>query len=154
MLEKPQILVSREQLVASIHLTVPREQIREVMGPGIQEVMGTLAAQGIAPEGPWLTHHLKTPAAEFDFEICVPVGKAVVPTGRVRSGRLPARKVARAVYVGPYEGLGAAWGEFRAWITANGHTCAKELWECYERGPESGPDAAAYRTELNQPLAD
>ncbi|MFI5309422.1 MAG: GyrI-like domain-containing protein, partial [Polyangiales bacterium] len=67
-------------------------------------------------------------------------------------GRLPAAKVARAVYVGPYEGLGAAWGELRAWVESNGHTCAKNLWECYVVGPESQPDANAYRTELNQPL--
>jgi effector-binding domain-containing protein len=60
--------------------------------------------------------------------------------------------VARVVYRGPYEGLGAAWGEFDAWIAANGHKPGTDLWECYVAGPESSPDPAAWRTELNRPL--
>jgi effector-binding domain-containing protein len=152
MLEKPVITQCAEQRVACIQLVVPRERIRDVMGPGIQEVYAALAAQGISPTGPWSTHHHRAPDETFDFEICVPVSKDVAPVGRVKSGRLPAAKVARAVYVGPYEGLGAAWGELRAWVAKAGHTCAKNLWECYVVGPESGPDASTYRTELNQPL--
>ncbi len=27
-----------------------------------------------------------------------------------------------------------------------------DLWECYAAGPESGPDPAKWRTELNRPL--
>ena len=152
MIDTPRIVQTTEQWVATLPLKVPREQIREVMGPGIQEVFAAIAAQGIAPTGPWLTHHRKAPDTEFDFEICVPVASEVAPTGRVRSGRLAARKAARTVYVGPYEGLGAAWGELRAWVEAQGHARAQDLWECYAKGPESGSDAAAYRTELNQPL--
>ena len=34
-----------------------------------------------------------------------------------------------------------------------GHRPAEDLWERYVKGPESGPDPAAYRTELNRPLA-
>jgi len=153
MLEQPEIVESPAQLVACVHVSVPREQIRAVMGPGIQEVMGVVSAQGQTPTGPWLTHHLKDPDERFDFEICVPIGKPIAANGRVRTGTLPAARVARAVYVGPYEGLGAAWGELRAWIEAHGHRRAEGLWERYTQGPESGPDGATYRTELNQPLA-
>ena len=35
---------------------------------------------------------------------------------------------------------------------AGGHEAAKELWECYLEGPESGSDPAGWRTELNRPL--
>jgi hypothetical protein len=34
---------------AFIHLTIPRAEIQNVMGPGINELMATIAAQGIAP---------------------------------------------------------------------------------------------------------
>jgi len=154
MIETPQIVHSQEQPVARIHITVARERIREVMGPGLQEIFAALAAQGIEPAGPWLTHHRKRPGDSFDFEICVPVARQVAPAGRVQPGRLPATKVARTVYQGPYEGLGAAWGELLAWLTTHGHARAENLWECYQVGPESGPDAAAYRTQLNQPLLE
>jgi effector-binding domain-containing protein len=70
----------------------------------------------------------------------------------VKPGQLPATTVARTVYHGDYEGLGAAWGEFGAWIKANGYTPAPNLWECYVAGPESNPDPATWRTELIRPL--
>lgn len=152
MLDTPQITQTADQQTAVIHVTVPRDDIQKVMGPGIQELMSTVAAQGIGPAGPWFTHHLRKPSDTFDFEISVPVTAPVTPTGRVKPGQWPAMTVARAVYRGPYEGLGPAWGEFEAWIRANGHKAAAELWEVYVAGPESGSDPANWRTELNQPL--
>jgi effector-binding domain-containing protein len=76
----------------------------------------------------------------------------VVAVGRVLAGELSAIKVARTVYHGLYEGLGAAWGEFNAWIAANGHDPRPDLYECCMAGPESNPNPANWRTELNQPL--
>jgi effector-binding domain-containing protein len=76
----------------------------------------------------------------------------VSATGRVKASQLPAVTVARTVYHGSYEGLGSAWGEFIGWITTEGHTSAPDLWECYVAGPESNPDPATWRTELNRPL--
>ena len=82
----------------------------------------------------------------------MPVTAAVSAAGRVKAGQLPAAMVARTVYHGPYEGLGPAWAEFDAWIAAEGRTPAPDLWECYVAGPESNPDPATWRTELNRPL--
>lgn len=152
MIDKPQIVQTDSQATAFIHLTIPRGEIQNAMGPGISEVMAAVAAQGITPTGPWFTHHLRMDPATFDFEICVPVPRPVTPTGRVRAGQRPAARVARTVYHGPYEGLGEAWGEFTAWIEAEGLTPADDLWEVYLAGPESGSDPAAWRTELNRPF--
>lgn len=152
MLDTPKIVQTTDQLTASLHLTVPRSEIRRVMGPGIAELRAALAAQGVAPSGPWLTHHLRMDPAVFDFEICLPVTAPVAAAGRVKPGRLRAATVARTVYHGGYEGLEAAWSEFEAWIKANGHEPALDLWEVYAAGPETGPDPANWRTELNQPL--
>jgi hypothetical protein len=73
MIEPPRIVRTAAQPTAVIHITIPREEIRKVMGPGHQELMAAVAAQG--------------------------------------------------------------------------------LWECYAAGPESNPDPASWRTELNRPLA-
>jgi len=67
---------------------------------------------------------------------------------------LPAVRVARTVYHGPYEGLGEAWAVFMDWVEAQGLKPAENRWECYATGPESGLDPAKYRTELNRPLLD
>jgi effector-binding domain-containing protein len=151
-LETPRITKTDDQLTAFIPLVVPRAEIQAVMGPSIREVYAAIAAQGIAPAGPWFTHHRRRPTDTFDFDVCVPVATPVSAAGRVQPGRLLAARVARTVYQGPYEGLGAAWGEFGAWIEANGHTPRPDLWECYVVGPESSPDPSAWRTELNRPL--
>jgi effector-binding domain-containing protein len=152
MIETPRITRSDARPVAMIRLTVPTSEIQKVMGPGIQEVYATLAAQGVAPAGPWLTHHVRRPSDVFDFAICVPVATPVAPAGRVTPGELPAATVARTVYTGPYEGLGAAWSELLAWIERKGHTSREDLWEVYAVGPESQPDPGKYRTELYRPL--
>jgi effector-binding domain-containing protein len=152
MLDTPQITQTAVQQAAIIRLTIPRKEIRNVMGPGITELMAAVAAQGIAPAGPIFSHHLKMDPAVFDFEIGVPVSAPIAAAGRVKPGQLPAAKVARTIFRGDYEGLGAAWGEFNAWIAAKGHTPGPDLWECYVAGPESSPDPANWRTELNRPL--
>ena len=152
MIETPQITETAEQLTAFIPLMVPRAEIQTVMGPAIHEVLAAIAAQGIPPAGPWFTHHRQRPTDTFDFDVCVPVATPVVAAGRVKPGQRLATRVARTVYRGPYEGLGTAWGEFYAWVAANGHTPRVDLWECYVAGPESGCDPADYKTELNCPL--
>jgi effector-binding domain-containing protein len=152
MIDAPHITQTTAQLLALIHVTVPRNEVQSVMGPGLQELVAAVKAQGISPAGPWFTHHLKMDPAVFDFEICVPVTAPVAAGGRVRPGNMPVVKVARTIYRGPYEGLGAAWGEFSAWIAANGHAPRPDLYESYLVGPESSPDPAKWCTELSKPL--
>ncbi|HWI64726.1 MAG TPA: GyrI-like domain-containing protein [Symbiobacteriaceae bacterium] len=154
MIETPQIIQSVPKAAALVRLTIPRAEIRNVMGPGLTEIREVLAAQGVAPAGPWFTHHLRFDPEIFDFEICVPVSGPVTPVGRVQLGNFPATTVARTVYHGPFEGLAGAWGEFDAWIRANGHTTAPDLWEVYLVGPESSSDPADWRTELIHALEE
>jgi effector-binding domain-containing protein len=80
------------------------------------------------------------------------VPKEVKPAGRMKPSMLPTGKVAHAVYHGPYENLGRAWGEFMKWIEAQGHTPKSDLWEVYVTGPESDPDPKTWRTEFYRPL--
>ena len=90
MLEKPLITRTTAQTLAVLHQTVPRAEIRNVMGPGLTEVRNAVAGQGIAVTGPWLTHHLRMDPDVFDFEVCVPVASPIVATGRVKPGQWPA----------------------------------------------------------------
>ena len=154
MIDTPAITTTREQATAVIHLSIPRAEIQQAMGPAHQELFSTLAAQGLTPAGSWFSHHFRMDPATFDFEVGVPVSGAVTPTGRVASSRLPATRVAHTVYRGGYEGLGAAWGEFDAWIKREGLKPTGALWEIYAAGPESESDPSAWRTELNRPIAE
>jgi effector-binding domain-containing protein len=152
MLANPQIIQTTAQTAAIIHLTVPRSEMMKVFGPAVGELMAALAAQGVKPDGAVFAHHLKMSPDVFDFELGVKISAPVKASGRVQPGELPAAKVARTVYSGPYEGLPAAWGEFTEWMKVNGHEQADNLWELYSVGPQSTPDPAGWRTELNRPL--
>ena len=152
MLDTPEITQTKLHHTAVVHLTIPRAQIGSAMGPAMDEVTATIAAQGVAPEGPFFSHHLRLDPQTFDFEVGVPVSEPVAPTGRVTASILPAATVARVVYHGPQEELGTAWQEFDAWITDHGHTPAADLWEVYHSGPEAHADPAQWRTELIRPL--
>ena len=154
MLATPQIIETNVQEAAIIRLTIPRSEMMKVFGPAVGELMAALAAQGVEPVRAVFAHHLKMPPDAFDFELGVKVSAPVKTTGRVKPGRLPAVKVARTVYSGPYEGLPSAWGEFNKWMRANGHEQAENLWEVYSVGPQSSADPANWRTELNRPLAN
>jgi len=146
------IVQTEAQATAAIHLVVPRAEIQQVMGPAIAEVMAAVAAQGLTPAGPVFSYHPRIDPEVFDFEVGVPVASPVAPVGRVVASTLPAARVARTIYHGPYEGLGAAWGEFDAAIRAQGHEPGPGVWECYVTGPDASPDPAAWRTELNHPI--
>ena len=154
MLATPEIVKTNVQEAAVIRLTIPRSEMMKVFGPAVGELMAVLAAQGVEAIGAVFAHHLKMSPDTFDFELGVKVSAPVKATGRVKPGQLPAIKVARTVYSGPYEGLPSAWGEFNKWMRANGHEQAENLWEVYSVGPQSSPDPANWRTELNRPLAN
>lgn len=152
MIDKPQIVQTTAQPAAVIRITVPREEIQTVMGPAMAEVHSVATAQGVAPAGPMFSHHLRMDPNVFDFEVGLPVSAPVTRAGRVQPSELPAARVARTVYHGPYEGLADAWSEFMGWIEAERLSPAPDLWECYLSGPESSPHPANWRTELNRPL--
>jgi len=153
-IEPPRIVMTEAAPIAMLRLRVPGSDMRRVMGPGLAEVTGAIAAQDIAATGPWFTYHFRKPTDTFDFAICVPVASDVRAVGRVEPGERPAVKAARTVLHGNYTSLGAAWGELRDWIAAQSHATGPAFWECYAVGPETSSDPADWRTELTWPLAE
>ena len=154
MIESPEITRTEAQPAAVIHFTIAREEMSNVMGPGIGELMAAIAAQNVAPAGPVFAHHLRMDPKTFDFELGVPVATPVSAAGRVKPIVLPAMRVARTIFHGPYEGLPGAWADFDAWIAAEGHTPAPDVWESYVTNPDTHPDPATWRTELTRPVID
>ena len=152
MISTPDIVQTETEPAAVIQILVPRSEMQMVFGPAVEELIAVLAAQGIEPQSAVFAHHLSMSASDFDFELGVKIAGTVTPSGRVRPGQLPAARVARTVYSGPYEGLHGAWTEFEAWLTANGHQAAKSLWELYAVGPQTTDDPEGWRTELTRPL--
>lgn len=154
MISTPEILQTEAEVAAVIHIKTPRSEMAKVFGPGVDELMAVLAEQGVEPAGAVFAHHLKMSPENFDFELGVRVSVPISAVGRVKPGQLPAARVARTTYSGPYEGLSSAWSEFSDWIRANGYEAAGSLWEIYSVGPHSTPDPTGWCTELVRPLLE
>lgn len=154
MIETPRITRLEAAPTAVIRLRIPRQEMAQVFGPAIEEIMATLGSQGVSPAGPVFAHHFRMEPGIFDFELGVPVSKPITAAGRVEPGERPAVEVAQTIHHGPYDGLPESWGKFHAWVEENGYAYAPDIWECYVDGPHSTSDPSRYRTELNRPLAD
>ena len=138
--------------MAKIHARVPSREIQTHMGALVAELVEELRKQDVRPAGPMFTHHFRPPDAFFDFEVCFPVAEPVRASGRMEPGTWPAMRVVRAVHEGSYAGLVAAWGELMDWAGRERLMTTKEAWERYLVGPDTEPDPARWRTELNRPL--
>jgi effector-binding domain-containing protein len=154
MIDTPEIVETKAQLTAVIHLQIPREQMPEEFGPAMNELLSTLAAQGIEPKSAAFAYHFRMPPGRFDFELGFIVEDTVAATGRVKASQLPATKVARTVYHGGYEGLPEAWNSFQKWLKSNELKQDEGLWELYAVGPQSTTKESEYQTQLNRPLID
>lgn len=154
MIDTPEIVETKAQLTAVIHLNIPREQMPQEFGPAMNELLSTLASQGIEPKSAAFAYHLRMPPGRFDFELGFIVEDTVAATGRVKASQLPATKVARTVYHGGYEGLPDAWNSFQKWMKSEELKQDEGLWVLYAVGPHSTTKESEYQTELNRPLID
>ena len=149
MITPPEVITTAEVITATIHLVIPGRDMGRYMDPAIQEVIKAITSQGASMAGPMFSYHHRRPSDTFDFEVGFPVSKAIREEGRVRNSKLPAAKVVRAVYQGPYDGLAQAWPALQQWVRGNGHGETGRFWECYLNNPDEVKDPANYRTELN-----
>lgn len=149
----------KELLTASIPLVIPGRDMPKYMDPAIGEIIGVLTAQGLHPAGPMFSYHHRRPSDTFDFEIGFPVSNAIKPEGRVVNSKLPAVKVVRSVYQGPYEGLAQAWPALQNWVCERPWRNGQVLGELPEQsgrgeGPEGVPDGAESDRWLKDSLTE
>jgi effector-binding domain-containing protein len=149
MITAPELITTTEQGTASIRLVIPATEMNRYMDPAIQEIIKVIAEKGISITGPMFSYHHRRPSDTFEFEIGFPVSTALQEEGRVKNSILPAVKVARAVYQGPYEHLGKAWGELQAWVRERKLAESGRFYERYLNDPDEVQDPNDYRTELN-----
>lgn len=120
---------------------------------GYTTLGGLFATGALRPVGPAVAIYHGDPGGVFDLEIGFPVAEA--PAEPIAAGEmmvvgstLPAGQAAAGTYLGPYDGLGAAWG---ALIGASGAVPSGVWIESYVGDPGStAPDEL--RTDLILPV--
>jgi effector-binding domain-containing protein len=154
MITAPELTTTTEQPAATIHLVIPGRDMPKHMDPAIQEILKVLADQGLQPAGPMFSYHHRRPSDTFDFEIGFPVAQAIDEQGRVKSGSLPAERVARCIYQGPYERLSEAWPKLQEWVREQDLPETGRFFERYLNNPDEVQDPLQYHTELNWILSE
>lgn len=139
--------------VAALRDTVPHyPDISQLFG----ELCGFLGSTRLQFTGPPLAiyHDGEYREQDVDIEVAAPFAGTLPAHPRVRERTLPAEPaLACTVHQGPYEEIRHAYRALLGWIEANGYRVAGPDREVYLRGPESGPDASQYVTELQVPVA-
>jgi len=149
MITTPELVTTQETAAATIHLVIPGHDMPKYMDPAIQEIIQVLAEQGLRPAGPMFSYHHRRPSDTFDFNIGFPVERKIDEKGRVKNATLPAERVARCVYQGPYEGLAQAWPELQEWVREQKLPETGRFFERYLNNPDEVKDPKDYKTELN-----
>jgi DNA-binding transcriptional MerR regulator len=97
--------------VATIREHATRQELGEVIPALIDEVLGVLQRQGVAPAGPpFVAYRSPGDDGAFDLEVGWPVGGVVRPEGRVESSEIPpASRALRTMHIGPYDTVELAY---------------------------------------------
>lgn len=147
------IVELEEVRVAAVRSIVAAEDVPDFMSDALGMVAHALREAGVAPAGPPFARYFAMSADGLDMAAGFPVAEPFLGAGVVHPGELPAGPAAVTTFVGPYDGLEAAWTALRQRIVELGGTPGDDPWEVYFIGPGSGIDEAAWRTELVWPLA-
>lgn len=92
------------------------------------------------------------PSQRYDAAIALPEGEPV-PAGLSEAHNPGGPRFARWTYIGPYDGMGGAWGEFTSWLGSSEHQHGTgDCFEMYMNDPRTTAPADL-RTDLYIPLA-
>ena len=154
-MEAPERKSVGPQTVAAIEHTGPHDEIGSVY----HRLYAWADREGVETTGQPFTVFLGSPRGidwgAGRFEVCVPVAEGTGGSGEVVVKRLPATEVLAVEVQGPYGDIPAHYAEFLAWIDVEGASIAGPPREVYlvHPGPDGSGDPAAFRTELQFPVA-
>jgi effector-binding domain-containing protein len=158
----PEILELDAQPTVAVRVIQPMKELdlSAAFDRNVPLVAARIQGSGGAIGGPAFARYHRFGPDVVDVEIGFPVDGA--PTdlpaladceqGEAGRSELPGGPVARAIHVGPYDGLGSTYDELHEWIHAQpGYDDGPGAWESYVDDPGS-TDAAELRTEISWPL--
>ena len=146
--------ISIKQVEPFPYLAIPHKGPYTDMGAVIGQVVGAMQAQGLFAQirGPLVGVYYNSPGAVAPQDLSWEVGFIVTSQTTAEVPLLKKtwdyKTVAAALYVGPYDGVGAAIGKIMSWISANGYVATGPVLERYfDQNPSSvAPDKL--RTEI------
>jgi effector-binding domain-containing protein len=135
----PEIVELPERQAAVVAIEGKADELPRRIGEAFHLTMQAIGSSGAEISGPPFVRYF-----EFGERILAEAGfpftGTLVPTDGVREATLPAGRAVTTTYVGPYDGIGAAWERVTAWLLERRLDRRDAPWETYLTGPdEPGP---------------
>ncbi|MGN8027711.1 GyrI-like domain-containing protein [Microbacterium sp. 22242] len=132
------------------------DRLGEVFDPAYAALGQAVEDGAIAVTGPALAIYHGDPMDVFDLEVGFPVvSTSLDPLSidgvRIEASELPSGPALASTVIGPYDGLGAAWGRLHAECAVQGHQPAGIWIEVYVSDPRTTA-AEHLRTDLILPV--
>ncbi len=121
------------------------------------EEIGTYLGDGYPQNmtgAPFVIYHKWDPENDITkIEVSIPAQSDKPGSDRVKKGNSYEGKALKAVYMGPYEGLGEVHYAIDDYAKNNGISIVGGPWEVYITDPSSEPDTSKWITEVYYPVA-
>ena len=133
------------------HFVIPEAEIPATIGRAFAALYDRIMEIKAIPAGPpFVIYH--SMSAPWEMDVCAPVAAPVAPSPECLYMELPATPTVSLVHVGPYETVGDAYDQLKAYVEAEGLKVAGPPREFYLSPPETPP--AEIQTILEWPIED
>ncbi len=145
-------LIERQaQPVLSIRTRTTDKDLPQLVGQSYGAIAQYLGGMGQQPTGAPFAAYYNLDMQNLDVELGFPATTGLPGKGNIRAGEIPAGKVASVLYVGPYEGMKAAYDALAQWVKAHGYEATGVSYEIYLNDPNQVPPEGL-QTQIMFPL--
>ena len=132
----------------------PMDELETIFDQAFSGLFPALGEVGAEPVGPAFALYTRQPSDTVDLQIGVPLAAGLTQALDVGNGltavpaELPGGTIGARTYLGGFDGLGPAWGEFVNELLEAGHHPGLPFFEVYVTEPSPDMDPADLRTDL------
>lgn len=131
----------KAQPVLCIRTKTSVDKLPQLIGESYMKMANYLQELHEQPAGVPYTAYFNMDMKNLDVELGFPVLKSLPGHGEIKSGELPAGRVASAQYKGPYSAMHGAYDEILKWIAGKGYQPKGVFYEYYYNSPQEVPES-------------
>jgi effector-binding domain-containing protein len=123
------------QPTLSIRTTTSIKELPQALGRAYGAIGQYLAEIGKQPAGAAYAAYFTFEMESMDIEIGFPVASKLPGKGEIQSGEIPAGKIARCLYTGPYKKIKPAYDALTSYVEEQGYEASGVAYEYYLNDP-------------------
>lgn len=140
-----------ERNTLSIRTTTLAENLPQVIGKSLWQVLDYLSTEGVQTAGPPFALYHNMDMSNLDVEMGFPVNEKVPGNEEVKPSSIPAGQVAVDMHLGPYETMEVTYNKMLAALQEQGLEMDTFMYEFYLNDPdEVSPEEI--QTEIFMPI--